>query len=59
MNAAGTVSAGAAGSPLPPAGLPRLIQPGDPLTLADHIDRYGPVPFRDPAGRMGGPAGPG
>jgi NADH:ubiquinone oxidoreductase subunit F (NADH-binding) len=54
VNAAGTVSAGAAGSPLPPAGLPRLIQPGDPLMLADHIDRYGPVPFRDPAGRMGG-----
>ena len=27
--------------------LPRLIPPDGPLDLADHLDRYGPVPFRD------------
>jgi len=38
---------GAAGRrALPPPGLPRLIPPGGPLPLADHIGRYGPVPFR-------------
>jgi NADH:ubiquinone oxidoreductase subunit F (NADH-binding) len=56
VSAAGAVSsAGAAGSALPPAGLPRLVQPGGPLPLADHVDRYGPVPFRDARGGMGGP----
>ena len=30
----------------PPNGLPRLIPPDGPLPLADHIARYGPVPFR-------------
>jgi NADH:ubiquinone oxidoreductase subunit F (NADH-binding) len=29
-------------------GLPRLIPPGGPLSLADHAGRYGPVPLRDP-----------
>jgi NADH:ubiquinone oxidoreductase subunit F (NADH-binding) len=29
-------------------GLPRLIPPGGPLSLADHTGRYGPVPLRDP-----------
>jgi NADH:ubiquinone oxidoreductase subunit F (NADH-binding) len=40
--------AGAAGPalPPPPAGLPRLIPPGGPLPLADHVARYGPVPLR-------------
>jgi NADH:ubiquinone oxidoreductase subunit F (NADH-binding) len=33
--------------PPPPPGLPRLIPPGGPLPLADHVARYGPVPFRD------------
>jgi NADH:ubiquinone oxidoreductase subunit F (NADH-binding) len=28
-------------------GLPRLIPPGGPLSLADHAGRYGPVPERD------------
>jgi NADH:ubiquinone oxidoreductase subunit F (NADH-binding) len=32
---------------LPPHRLPRLIAPASPLGLAEHIDRYGPVPFRD------------
>ena len=30
------------------AGLPRLIPPGGPLSLADHAGRYGPVPQLDP-----------
>jgi NADH:ubiquinone oxidoreductase subunit F (NADH-binding) len=36
--------------------LPRLILPGGPLTLAGHLERYGPVPFAD---EPGGPGGPG
>ena len=36
-----------------PAGLPRLIPPGGPLSLAEHLARYGPVPFRDAAGTDG------
>ena len=28
---------------------------GGPLTLADHVGRYGPVPFRDAGGRGTGP----
>jgi NADH:ubiquinone oxidoreductase subunit F (NADH-binding) len=43
-------------SPAPPHGLPRLILPGGPLPLADHLDRYGPLPLR---GGRGGSAGPG
>ena len=58
MSSAGAVSS-AEPSPLPPAGLPRLVQPGGPLPLADHLDSYGPVPFRDPVGRMGGAGRPG
>jgi NADH:ubiquinone oxidoreductase subunit F (NADH-binding) len=30
----------------PPRGLPRLILPGSPLRLADHLGRYGPLPLR-------------
>ncbi|HEX3922853.1 MAG TPA: SLBB domain-containing protein [Streptosporangiaceae bacterium] len=36
--------------------LPRLIPPGGPLTLAEHLARYGPVPFGDEPGRAGGPS---
>jgi NADH:ubiquinone oxidoreductase subunit F (NADH-binding) len=36
-----------------PAGLPRLIPPDGPLSLAEHLARYGPVPFRDAAGTDG------
>jgi NADH:ubiquinone oxidoreductase subunit F (NADH-binding) len=32
---------------LPPAGLPRLIVSGGPLPLAEHLARYGQVPFHD------------
>jgi NADH:ubiquinone oxidoreductase subunit F (NADH-binding) len=39
-------TAGPAG-PVPPAGLPRLIAPGGPLPLGEHLARYGPVPFGD------------
>ena len=54
MSAAGAVSAaGTAGRALPPPGLPRLIPPRAPLQLGEHINRYGPVPFRDTAGRGG------
>jgi NADH:ubiquinone oxidoreductase subunit F (NADH-binding) len=35
------------------AGLPRLIPPGGPLSLADHFGRYGPVPERDAGGLIG------
>ena len=38
-------AAGPARRVLPPSGLPRLVPPDGPLPLADHIDRYGPVPF--------------
>ncbi|HTW03732.1 MAG TPA: NADH-ubiquinone oxidoreductase-F iron-sulfur binding region domain-containing protein [Streptosporangiaceae bacterium] len=54
MSAAGAIrAAGAAGRALPPPphGLPRLIPPGAPLHLGEHIGRYGPVPFRDTGGR--------
>ena len=54
MSATGAIRAeGAAGRALPPPpnGLPRLIPPRAPLPLGQHIDRYGPVPFRDTAGR--------
>jgi NADH:ubiquinone oxidoreductase subunit F (NADH-binding) len=34
------------GQALPPRQLPRLLQPDGPLSLAQHIGRYGPVPFR-------------
>jgi NADH:ubiquinone oxidoreductase subunit F (NADH-binding) len=37
------------------AGLPRLIPPGGPLSLADHVARYGPAPLCD-AGAAGGTA---
>jgi NADH:ubiquinone oxidoreductase subunit F (NADH-binding) len=37
----------AAGQARPAGRLPRLIAPDGPLELAEHIDRYGPVPFRD------------
>jgi NADH:ubiquinone oxidoreductase subunit F (NADH-binding) len=37
----------AAGRARPAARLPRLIPPDGPLDLAGHLDRYGPVPFRD------------
>jgi NADH:ubiquinone oxidoreductase subunit F (NADH-binding) len=36
------------------SGLPRLIPPGGPLSLADHVARYGPAPFRDERGGAGG-----
>ena len=50
MSSARAVSAaGSAGRALPPTGLPRLIAPGGPLSLAEHLARYGPVPFRDAA----------
>jgi NADH:ubiquinone oxidoreductase subunit F (NADH-binding) len=56
MSSAGAVSpAGPTGRVVPPAGLPRLIPPGGPLPLAEHLARYGPVPFRDVA--EGGGAG--
>jgi NADH:ubiquinone oxidoreductase subunit F (NADH-binding) len=38
---------------MPPGRLPRLIAPDGPLTLAAHIDRYGPVPFRDAVADVG------
>jgi len=38
---------GTAGRAFPPAGLPRLIPADGPLPLAEHLDRYGPVPFDD------------
>ena len=41
-------AAGPARPALPPSGLPRLIPPDGPLPLADHIDRYGPVPLQAP-----------
>jgi NADH:ubiquinone oxidoreductase subunit F (NADH-binding) len=47
-------AAGAAGRGLPLSGLPRLIPPGGPLPLGDHVARYGPVPFRETRGRAGG-----
>jgi NADH:ubiquinone oxidoreductase subunit F (NADH-binding) len=50
MSAPGAVSAAGAGRVVPPSRLPRLISPGAPLRLADHVGRYGPVPFGDPAG---------
>jgi NADH:ubiquinone oxidoreductase subunit F (NADH-binding) len=60
MSSPGAVSpAGASGQALPPAGLPRLIPDGGPLGLAEHLDRYGPVPFRDARGDIDGAAGPG
>ncbi len=37
------------------SGLPRLIPPGSPLSLADHVDRYGPAPLRDASAGAGGP----
>ncbi len=52
MSAARAMSAaGAASHVLPPPGLPRLIPARGPLPLGEHIGRYGPVPFRDAAGR--------
>ena len=55
MSAARAMRAGGApGRALPPAGLPRLIPPGGPLPLADHVARYGPVPLRETHGRVGG-----
>ena len=54
MSAAGAVrAAGGAGRVVAPPGLPRLIPPRGPLHLGEHIARYGPVPFRDTAGRGG------
>jgi len=51
VSATGAISpAGATGRALPPPGLPRLIPAGGPLSLGDHIERYGPVPFRDAPG---------
>jgi len=44
-------SAGTGGRALPPPGLPRLIPAGAPLSLNDHVARYGPVPFRDGGSR--------
>ena len=35
------------------SGLPRLIPPGSPLSLAAHIDRYGPVPLQEARDRSG------
>jgi NADH:ubiquinone oxidoreductase subunit F (NADH-binding) len=32
--------------PMPPPGLPRLLPDSPPHGLAEHVDRYGPVPFR-------------
>jgi NADH:ubiquinone oxidoreductase subunit F (NADH-binding) len=49
-----TRAPGVAARALPPPGLPRLIAPGGPLPLADHVARYGPGPSRHPPGRAGG-----
>lgn len=46
----------AAGHALPPRALPRLIPPDGPLALAEHLGRYGPVPFSDAAARPSGAA---
>jgi len=46
-------STGAAGHPLPPGQLPRLVAPGAPLGLQAHVGRYGPLPAWP-----GGPGGP-
>ena len=43
----------AAGPARPARRLPRLILPDGPLELAEHIDRYGPVPFRDVLADLG------
>jgi NADH:ubiquinone oxidoreductase subunit F (NADH-binding) len=43
VSLAGAPSRG--GQPLPPSLLPRLIPPDGPLPLAEHVGRYGPVPF--------------
>jgi NADH:ubiquinone oxidoreductase subunit F (NADH-binding) len=40
-------------APAPVQGLPRLIMPGGPLALADHLDRYGPLPLPDGRGGSG------
>jgi NADH:ubiquinone oxidoreductase subunit F (NADH-binding) len=54
VSATGAIrAAGGAGRVIAPPGLPRLIPPRAPLSLGEHIDRYGPVPFRDTAGRGG------
>ncbi len=34
------------GQALPPGQLPRLLPPAGPLPIAEHVARYGPVPFR-------------
>ncbi len=47
MSVAGTHPA--ADQARPPQRLPRLIPPDGPLTLAEHLARYGPVPFSDTA----------
>jgi NADH:ubiquinone oxidoreductase subunit F (NADH-binding) len=45
-------AAGPGSAVLPPAGLPRLIPPGSPLPLGEHLARYGPVPFADADNRL-------
>jgi NADH:ubiquinone oxidoreductase subunit F (NADH-binding) len=52
-------AAGAAGRAFPPDALPRLIPPDGPLPLAEHLRRYGPVPFREGGGASDGGAGVG
>jgi NADH:ubiquinone oxidoreductase subunit F (NADH-binding) len=47
MSAAGPAGPRARSTALPPDGLPRLIPPGSPLPLGEHLARYGPVPFGD------------
>src|SRR5260370_23375272 len=60
MNTAGPVSAaGAAARAFPPDALPRLIPPDGPLPLAEHLRRYGPVPFPEGGGAGDGRAGDG
>jgi NADH:ubiquinone oxidoreductase subunit F (NADH-binding) len=47
MSADGPAGPRARSTALPPDGLPRLIPPGSPLPLGEHLARYGPVPFGD------------
>lgn len=38
-------------APVPPRGLPRLILPGGPLQLRDHLAAFGPLPLGSAGGR--------
>jgi NADH:ubiquinone oxidoreductase subunit F (NADH-binding) len=54
MSSAGQPGPRSGSTVLPPDGLPRLIPPGGPLLLGEHLARYGPVPFGDSGNGHGG-----